>query len=106
VRLRTSEFSKSLERMKSSIALFLIARLLVGGAMGAAAVAAKQSGMPYQRCQFFVRRFQQQAERLSQIAGAKEQPLLCLLAPRFMVRIDDGNKPLLMFECCQCVQRD
>ena len=35
------------------IALFLIARLLVGSTLGAAAVAAKQPGMPYQRGQFW-----------------------------------------------------
>lgn len=45
------------------IALFLIARLLVGHTLGAAAVAATLPSMPYQRGQFWVRRFRQQAER-------------------------------------------
>ena len=42
----------------TAIALFLIARLLVGGTLGAAAVAAKQSVMPCQRGQCWVCRFQ------------------------------------------------
>ena len=46
------------------IALFLIARLLVGRILGAAALAASLPGMPYQRGQFWVRRFRQQAECL------------------------------------------
>lgn len=46
------------------IALFLVARLLAGRTLGAAAVAAMQPGMPYQRGQFWIRRFQKQAERL------------------------------------------
>jgi len=46
------------------IALFLIARLLAGRTLGAAAVAARLPGMPYQRGQFWIRRFQKQAERL------------------------------------------
>ncbi len=56
------------------IALFLIARLLVGDTLGVAAVAASQSSMPYQRGQFWVRRFRQQAERLC-------ASLAALLAP-------------------------
>jgi transposase-like protein len=46
------------------IALFLIARLLLGRTLGAAAVAATLPDMPYQRGQFWVHRFRQQAERL------------------------------------------
>ena len=46
------------------IALFLIARLLVGHTLGAAAVTATLPSMPYQRGQFWVRRFRQQAECL------------------------------------------
>src|SRR5437016_1235103 len=46
------------------IALFLTARQLVGRTLGVAAVAATLPGMPYQRGQFWVRRFQGQAERL------------------------------------------
>jgi transposase-like protein len=46
------------------IALFLVARLLAGRTLQAAAIAARQPGMPYQRGQFWIRRFQNQAERL------------------------------------------
>jgi hypothetical protein len=46
------------------IALFLIARLVVGRTLSAAAVAAQLPDMPYQRGQFWIRRFQKQAERL------------------------------------------
>lgn len=43
------------------ISLFLMARLLEGGTLAASAVAASQPGMPYQRGQFWIRRFQRQA---------------------------------------------
>jgi hypothetical protein len=46
------------------IALFLVARLLFSRTLAAAAITAKLSAMPYQRGQFWVRRFQSQAERL------------------------------------------
>lgn len=49
----------------SVIALFLVARLLNGLTLVAAARAAAQAGMPYQRGQFWVRRFQKQAPALS-----------------------------------------
>jgi hypothetical protein len=49
----------------SLIALFLAARLLSGLTLVAAARAAAQTGMPYQRGQFWVRRFQKQAPALS-----------------------------------------
>lgn len=45
----------------SVIALFLAARLLNGLTLVAAARAAAQTGMPYQRGQFWVRRFRKQA---------------------------------------------
>ena len=48
----------------SVIALFLVARLLHGLTLVAAARAAAPSGMPYQRGQFWVRRFQKQAPAL------------------------------------------
>jgi hypothetical protein len=48
----------------SVIALFLLARLLHGLTLVAAARAASQTGMPYQRGQFWVRRFQKQAPAL------------------------------------------
>jgi hypothetical protein len=47
------------------IALFLVARLLNGLTLVAAARAAAQAGMPYQRGQFWVRRFLKQAPALS-----------------------------------------
>jgi Domain of unknown function (DUF6431) len=47
------------------IALFLTARLVEGKTLTAAAVAAKQPAMPYQRGQHWVRRFRLQAERVS-----------------------------------------
>ena len=47
------------------ISLFLVARLLQGLTLGAAAIAASQPAMPYQRGQFWIRRFRQQAPALS-----------------------------------------
>jgi hypothetical protein len=47
----------------SVLSLFLIARLQ-GGTLAAAAVAAAQTAMPYQRGQFWVCRFQRQAAAL------------------------------------------
>jgi transposase-like protein len=49
----------------SVIALFLVARLLNGLTLMAAAQAASQTGMPYQRGQFWIRRFRKQAPALS-----------------------------------------
>ena len=49
----------------SVIALFLVARLLTGLTLMAAARTAAQTGMPYQRGQFWIRRFQKQAPALS-----------------------------------------
>ena len=49
----------------SVIALFLVGRLLLGLPLVAAARAAGQTGMPYQRGQFWIRRFQKQAPALS-----------------------------------------
>ncbi|MGA7256035.1 MAG: DUF6431 domain-containing protein [Silvibacterium sp.] len=49
----------------SVIALFLLARLLKGLPLAAAALAAGQASMPYQRGQFWIRRFQKQAPALS-----------------------------------------
>jgi transposase-like protein len=65
------------------IALFLMARLLAGGTLGSAAVAAMQPNMPYQRGQFWIRRFRQQAERLgAALAGLIAPPA----APHFLTR--------------------
>jgi len=49
----------------SVIALFLVARLLTGLTLMAAARTAEPTGMPYQRGQFWIRRFQKQAPALS-----------------------------------------
>jgi hypothetical protein len=57
------------------IALFLTARLLEGRTLVAAALAASQPHMPYQRGQFWVRRFQQQAPALCAALVAKIRPL-------------------------------
>ena len=46
------------------ISLFLVSRLLAGGSLRQAAQAAFQPGMPYQRGQFWVRRFRKQAAGL------------------------------------------
>ena len=48
----------------SVIALFLVARLLKVLTLAAAALAAGQSAMPYQRGQFWIRRFRKQAPAL------------------------------------------
>ncbi len=60
------------------IALFLVARLLLGLTLKAAAESAKLAAMPYQRGQFWVRRFRQQAERLcaalAALLGAPSAP--------------------------------
>jgi hypothetical protein len=56
------------------ISLFLIARLLAGRTLGAAAAAATQPGMPYQRGQFWIRRFREQAERLCAALAALTAP--------------------------------
>jgi len=48
----------------SVISLFLLARLIQGVSLAAAALAASQKAMPHQRGQFWIRRFGKQAERL------------------------------------------
>jgi transposase-like protein len=63
------------------MAMFLIARLLGGKTLNAAAVAANLAGMPYQRGQFWVRRFRRQAENLSAALAALIAPpaaLVCI----------------------------
>jgi len=56
------------------IALFLVARLLLGVTLKAAAESANLAAMPYQRGQFWVRRFRKQAEKVCAALAA-------LLAP-------------------------
>lgn len=46
------------------ISLFLVAHLLCGLTLAAAALAASQPAMPYQRGQFWIRRFRRRAEHL------------------------------------------
>ena len=58
----------------SVIALFLVARLLSGLTLLAAARAAGQQTMPYQRGQFWIRRFQKQAPALSLALAARVAP--------------------------------
>src|SRR5258708_6797820 len=58
----------------SVIALFLVARLLNGVTLMAAAQAAAQTDMPYQRGQFWIRRFQEQAPSLSLALASMATP--------------------------------
>jgi hypothetical protein len=58
----------------SVIALFLTARLLNGLTLVAAARSAAQTAMPYQRGQFWIRRFQKQAPALSLALVPLETP--------------------------------
>ena len=46
------------------VSLFLVARFLQGLTLAAAAIAARQPAMPYQRGQFWIRRFRKQAPAL------------------------------------------
>jgi len=59
----------------SVMALFLVARLLEGRTLLAAAAAASQPHMPYQRGQFWIRRFQKQAADLCGALAAKIPPM-------------------------------
>ena len=65
------------------ISLFLIARLLNGCTLQAAAQAAAQCGMPFQRGQFWVRRFQRQAAGLCAALAPLTAPMA---APNFVTR--------------------
>ena len=56
------------------IALFLVARFLLGLTLKAATESAKLAAMPYQRGQFWVRRFWQQAENLCAALAALIDP--------------------------------
>lgn len=78
------EFAAPYLRFSVSIlSLFLAARLLQGATLAAAAVAAAQVAMPYQRGQFWVRRFQRQAEALGVALAALAAPPA---APSFVHR--------------------
>jgi hypothetical protein len=65
------------------IALFLVACLLLGPTLNAAAVAARQPNMPYQRGQFWISRFRKQAEHLSAALAQLAAPPA---APTFVAR--------------------
>jgi hypothetical protein len=65
------------------ISLFLVARLLNGGTLQSVAQTAAQPGMPYQRGQFWVRRFQRQAAALCAALAALTAPMA---APDFVTR--------------------
>ena len=56
------------------ISLFLVARLLQGATLSAAAMAAAQVAMPYQRGQFWVRRFHRQSEAVCAALAALVAP--------------------------------
>jgi hypothetical protein len=57
------------------IALFLVARLLTGLTLASAARAAGQPDMPYQRGQFWIRRFHKQAPGLSLSLASLSPPV-------------------------------
>lgn len=68
------------------LSLFLIARLLQGATLAAAATAAAQVAMPYQRGQFWIRRFQRQAAAVCPALAALTAPPA---APNFIHRALD-----------------
>jgi hypothetical protein len=65
------------------ISLFLVARFLQGLTLAAAASAARQPAMPYQRGQFWIRRFGKQASALSLELASLAAPTA---APDLVVR--------------------
>jgi Domain of unknown function (DUF6431) len=65
------------------IALFLVARLLRGLTLAAAIAAASLTAMPYQRGQFWIRRFRTQAPALSLALAPLAAPVT---APDFVAR--------------------
>ncbi len=56
------------------LSLFLVARLLQDATLAAAAVAAAQAAMPYQRGQCWIRRFRRQAAALCAVLAALAAP--------------------------------
>lgn len=65
------------------MSLFLVAHLLQGLTLVAAALAARQPAMPYQRGQFWIRRFRRQAAHLCAALAALAIPPA---APNFVAR--------------------
>jgi transposase-like protein len=78
----------------SVIALFLVARLLSGLTLMAAARAAAPTGMPYQRGQFWVRRFRQQAPTL----GLALAPLAATIARSTPIAVATAAGKLLSYK--------
>ena len=72
----------------SVISLFLIARLLNGYTLKAAARAAAQPAMSYQRGQLWSRRFRQQAESLCPALAALTAPQT---APNFVIKQEQAG---------------
>jgi hypothetical protein len=66
------------------ISLFLVARLLQRLTLAAAALAASQTAMPYQRGQFWIRRFRKQAPTLGVALAPRAAPTP---APDFVARV-------------------
>jgi len=72
------------------IGAFLKARLLIGQTLKAAAETAHQAGMPYQRGQQWVRRFQRQAESVSAALSALAQPIVaCDFVRKAIVMLEE-----------------
>jgi hypothetical protein len=78
----------------SVLAAFLIARLLEGRTLAAAAVAAAPPHMPYQRGQFWIRRFRKQASALCAALAAQMIPLPAA---------DFVTRALLMLQSLGCI---
>jgi transposase-like protein len=76
------------------IALFLVARLLLGLTLKGAAEAAKLVAAPYQRGQFWVRRFRREAQKLCAALAAFIAPPA---APNFSSRAKRGLRPRFRF---------
>jgi hypothetical protein len=72
----------------SVISLFLVARLLDGRTLQASGVAAAQPAMPYQRGQFWIRRFQRQAAGLcAALAALTAPPAAANFAARALIML-------------------
>jgi len=69
------EFALPYLRLGVSVICLFLARLLKGQTLEASAAAARQPHMPYQRGQFWIRRFQKQAAALCVALAALTRPL-------------------------------
>jgi hypothetical protein len=71
------------------ISLFLVAHLLRGLTLAAAGLAAAQRAMPYQRGQFWIRRFRRQAEPLcAALAGLAAPPTATTFVSRALAMLE------------------